>query len=79
MEVNNQLCRVKLIVEDWKQEGSNESIYNTELGVRLSLGDLHSGSTFTGEIELPVDALEDLKDAARLRAYPVFRLEIKNT
>lgn len=43
--------KIKLSFVDWKKIGESNSIYNTELGVELSSGDLHSGSVFEAEVE----------------------------
>lgn len=62
--------RVRLVFEDWQQGGM--SVYHREEGVRLSMGDLHSGSTFRAEIELGPDAAEDLVEALQDGYTPVF-------
>ena len=63
-----------LVFNDWRSgEGS---IYQTELGVRLSTGDLHSGTCWRVTIEgLPADVEQELRDAyTQHRAEAVFRL-----
>jgi uncharacterized protein YjfI (DUF2170 family) len=66
-------CRI--VFDDWRQKGKGESIYNTELGIELSLGDLHSGTTFETEIDLPEDLEKEIEIAMReYGAYPVFRV-----
>jgi len=67
--------KVTLVFSDWRQIGIGPSIYNTELGFALSLGDLHSGTTFHGELTLPdnLDIEAEIQEAMkRDRAYPVF-------
>ena len=66
-----------LIFDDWRQFGNSESIYNTDLGVDLSMGALHSGTVFAAEVSLP-DCPEIAAEIERAmqqhQAYPVFRL-----
>ena len=60
-----------LIFDDWQKDG--QSIYQTELGVQLSLGDLHSGTTWDNH--LPREILAEIREAwENFRAYPIFRL-----
>lgn len=62
-----------LVFDDWQKLG--KSIYATELGLALSTGDLHSGTAFTVDIDLPEDvAREIITAAAEYGAHPVFRL-----
>ena len=42
--------KVRLVFQDWQRNG--QSIYATEEGVRLAMGDFHSGSTFDATIEV---------------------------
>ncbi len=65
--------KIKLVFEDWK-DPTGKSIYSTLEGVRLSLGDFHSGSTFTGEIFLDIEQEEDLRRSIQAGAIPVFKL-----
>lgn len=72
--------KVKLVFDDWRQNGNSDSIYDTELGVHLSSGDLHSGTLFDANLkfdELKFD--EELENQILLywkkyQAYPVFRV-----
>jgi hypothetical protein len=65
----------RVVMDDWRQEGVATSIYGTELGLSLSTGDMHSGTTFEAKVELPPAVLADVLEAWREhRAYPVFRL-----
>jgi len=63
--------KFKLIFDDWRDK-NHKSIYSTETGIELSLGDLHSGTTFDATIDLsPYD--ENLFKKARSEGiYPVF-------
>jgi len=64
--------KIKLVFEDWKKNG--KSIYNTEDGIELSIGDFHSGTTFNGEINLSPDNEEELKQAIKNKNFPYFML-----
>ena len=68
--------KIKLSFVDWKKIGESKSIYNTDLGVKLSSGDLHSGSVFEAEIEFKdKEILQQIEKYFRIhRAYPVFSL-----
>lgn len=62
-----------LVFDDWRQYGTGVSIYSTELGISLSAGDLHSGSTFDAELGIPAELEAEMQDAYRkYGAYPVF-------
>jgi hypothetical protein len=62
---------IKLIFHDWINE-KGESIYVSEEGVRLSSGDLHSGTTFSGYIRGIHPS--ELKDAAQKGYFPLFQV-----
>lgn len=67
--------KCRLVMEDWRQIGTADSIYSTPLGVDLSMGDMHSGTTFEAVVELPLDVAEEIETAWREHgAYPVLRL-----
>jgi hypothetical protein len=67
--------KCRLVMEDWRQVGTPHSIYNTEIGVALSLGDMHSGTTFEAVVELPPGVQAEIEAAWRDHgAYPVLRL-----
>jgi hypothetical protein len=62
-------------MEDWRQTGTAASIYSTPLGVELSMGDMHSGTTFDATIALPSHVADEIETAWREHgAYPVLRL-----
>lgn len=64
----------KLVVMDWHRVGIG-SVYNSELGVQLSSGDLHSGTTFSAVVSLPEDIQQEIKEAYKThQSYPVFAL-----
>lgn len=64
--------KAKLVFEDWKD--GQESVYSSPGGVELSLGDFHSGSTFSIEIDLDAEQEAEVKNAMRGGFSPVFRL-----
>lgn len=67
--------KCRLVMEDWRQVGNAESIYSTPLGVDLSMGDMHSGTTFEAVIKLPPHITGEIEAAWREHgAYPVLRL-----
>ena len=63
---------IKLVLSNWLgQDG--KSVYSTKIGIEeLAAGDLHSGSTFNGEIELDEDDAERLSNALKQGYSPVF-------
>ena len=63
--------KVSLVFYDWIEEETGESVYCTERGVELSLGDFHSGTMFTAEIELE-DYQGEFEAAAENGIVPVF-------
>jgi hypothetical protein len=67
--------KCKLVFEDWRQRGQLGSIYNSEYGLRLSSGDLHSGTTFPAVVEIDDKTAGDIVKAGQLGgAYPVFAI-----
>ena len=66
--------QAKLAFEDWRRaDGTSE--YSTMKGLRLSAGDLHSGTTFNGQIEdMDAEDAERIREAGRQGVYPVFRV-----
>jgi hypothetical protein len=73
LESKMMKIKAKLVFTDWIADG--RSIYKTEEGIYLSKTDLHSGSTFDVEVELPIEAVESIKDGIALGAKPVFYLD----
>ncbi len=69
--------KIKLVFHDWVRGG--KSIYDTEEGIELSLGDFHSGTTFDGEIILDASNEREIKEAAKTRAFPAFSVIIYDT
>ena len=57
--------KVLVVFEDWKKEG--RSIYNTETGINLSTGSLHSGSTWEGTIDFDPDTELEIKERGKYR------------
>lgn len=70
------MLHVKIVFEDWRKHGVLQSIYNTEEGLRLSTGQLHSGTTFRALVELPFDPEQEreIEDALAEGYCPVFRV-----
>ncbi len=66
--------KIKLVFDDWRDGATSRSIYASLEGVRLSMGDFHSGSTFTGEIVLDIEQEEALRRSIQVGAIPVFRI-----
>jgi len=64
---------VKLVFIDWNQIGNCKSIYNTELGVELSMRDLHSGTIFESELTIDEYVANEIENAMDTHeAYPLF-------
>jgi hypothetical protein len=68
--------KVKLVFNDWLDVKNNKSIYQTEEGIQLSKGDLHGGSTFDAEIDLPEDELRTILEANAIQVAPVFYVSL---
>lgn len=68
--------KIKLVLQDWRQEGEVDSIYESELGIELASGDLHSGTIFEAELIVNDDFVEqDIQKAFdKYKAYPVFSI-----
>jgi len=72
--------KVSMVFDDWRQNGRKwqpkGSIYATELGIALSMGDLHSGSTFDAEVTFKdADIGREIEAAyAEHFAFPVFEM-----
>lgn len=70
--------KVKLVFDDWRQIGKPDSIYNTELGLALSSGDLHSGTTFDAKVIIDENVMQEIREAMNEHgAYPVFRFVVE--
>ena len=63
--------KINLIFYDWINERTGESVYCTEEGIQLSLGDFHSGTVFTAEVQLE-DYRDEFEAAAKSGIVPVF-------
>ena len=63
--------KIKLIFSDW--EKNSKSIYATDKGIDLTMGDFHSGSTFDAEVNLNEEQEQELKQAIQDGYDPVFR------
>jgi len=65
--------KIKLVFADWQERGGR-SVYHTAVGVNLTVGQFHSGTTFSGSIRLSAEDEEELADAMRKGYQPVFCL-----
>lgn len=61
---------IHLTFSDLRRKG--KSIYNTEEGVQMTMGSLHSGSTFPGSITLDEETMDDLNRMFEAGLQPVF-------
>ena len=60
-----------MVFNDWQRRG--RSIYGTDLGLELSAGDLHSGTTWRVAVDLPADIAAEIERAYREHnVCPVF-------
>ena len=66
--------KIKLVFCDWRKCG--KSIYNTEEGVFLSLGQFHSGTTFDGKIFLSSEDEKELRGSIKEGYEPIFTIDI---
>jgi len=64
-----------LVLTDLEKDG--KSVYNTSDGLAVSLGSLHSGTTFTTLIQLTDEEMNDIQDALENGIHPVFSLHFK--
>jgi len=62
--------KIYLVFDDWRERG--KSIYVTEQGVELTMGEFHSGTTFPGSIALDGENEAELRQALRDGFQPVF-------
>jgi hypothetical protein len=69
-QVGDADMKVKLVFNDWKFGG--KSVYNTEEGVELAMGDFHSGTTLTGEIDLDREQEQEMRTAILAGYQPCF-------
>lgn len=65
--------QIDLVFDDWR-DSENRSIYGTEAGMELSLGNFHPGTTFNGSIKLNDDEADELRAALKAGFTPVFYL-----
>lgn len=64
--------KIELVFSDLQRMG--KPIYQTEEGVKLTMGDFHSGTVFTGSIDLDEDNEIDLERIFEAGANPVFAI-----
>jgi hypothetical protein len=68
--------KVKLIFDDWRKDGLYNSIYDTEEGIELCMGDCHHGTIFQAELNIDSDLEQEIRNAAKQGANPVFSVFI---
>ena len=61
---------VKLVFETWR--GVKGEALSPETDMRLSTGDLHSGSTFPATITVDADTADELRSALEKGLQPTF-------
>jgi len=70
--------KVRLVFEDWCKIGKWGSVYQTEEGVELSMGDFHSGTVFHADLIIDADADREIEEAHVKGYYPVFAVLPEN-
>lgn len=70
--------KIKLIFTDWRKWDKDKrcSIYNTEIGCELSMGEFHGGTTFDGEICLTPENEKELTEAIKQGYKPIFCIDL---
>ena len=68
---------VALAFNDWTRDGT--SIYATDQGIELSMGNFHSGTVFRGSLAIDIDDATELRRAIESGALPTFLLFEVNT
>lgn len=63
-----------LVFDGWFRNGTSVPL---EEYIDRCMGNFHSGSSFAASVRLNVGDAEDLAEAAKSGAYPVFRLEVE--
>lgn len=63
--------RTALVFDDWRDR-DHKSIYLTEEGVDLAMGDFHHGTMFSADIQLDEDSAKELEAALSDGYVPVF-------
>lgn len=64
--------KVALVFDDWRKCG--KSVYQTSVGVDLSMGQFHSGTTFEADIALDQEGATELASALRNGLTPVWEM-----
>ena len=63
--------QIALVFDDWRDR-NHRSIYATEKGIELSMGDFHSGTLFLADVKLDEDSARELESALSGGYVPVF-------
>ena len=61
---------IRMTFDDLRRKG--KSMYSTEEGVQMTMGDIHSGSTFSGTITLDEENMDQLNKMFEAGLQPVF-------
>lgn len=67
--------KIRLVFDDWRDK-KHQSVYSTQDGIDLSMGDFHAGTTFEAEISLNAEQEAELRDALREGYVPVFYVRL---
>lgn len=68
--------KIDLVFYDWVEKGTGASVFGTKRGMKLSLGDFHTGTVFHAEIELE-DYQGEFEAAAEKGVVPLFYVLVK--
>ncbi len=66
---------IDLVFVSWQKEG--KSVYDTEEGDKLFIGDFHHGTIFKGTIELDEEETSRIKQAWKAGIHPVFDIRVR--
>jgi hypothetical protein len=65
--------KVQLVFYDWMDIKNNLSMYHTQIGLELTMGDFHGGTVFEAEIDFE-DYQGEIAKAKEVGIVPVFYL-----
>lgn len=66
--------KVKLVFDTWLAGPTGECIYQTPIGVALTMGQFHSGTTFNGNMDLDEENAAELERSIKNGYIPVFKV-----
>jgi len=67
---------IDLVFVSWQKDG--KSVYDTEEGDKLFIGDFHHGTVFKGTLELDEEEASRVKQAWKMGIHPVFDIRIRD-